>query len=455
MEATMNGRKGISVNWEGSAICRPRIVVKPERISELIDIINNEKKYPTPVRAVGFQHSITRCAVADGGTIVDMRNFNRILEFGQRHVRVQAGIRIYDLVKALDNRGLQLCACPEFGDISAGSVACTSNRYISSQGILGQLSSTVVGMKLVTPLGTKLNLTAKQPDMLNIMRSSFGLLGILYEVTFAVRDKIGFVVERRQMDIDDLSLAMAGLKSDGTGVRLTLYPFSGKAQLETRRSVKLGTETRQWIPTLRAWGWNCWVPFVAQLLKRLIPSSRLRGKQLDILLFQAQKTFARLFPDRTTEMSAVCLPSSRLPKWGRCTYTTWAFPADDFSILAEKYVAFCRQYEREHRFRCDLPTKAVLVPKDPASLLSYAADGDVYTLDVFSSGGKGWEDFLIDLNQFCSANGGVPLLNQTKLLSQRQAVKGLGRKLVTFKRLRRTVDRQNRLSNTFYQPLVG
>lgn len=455
MEATIDGRKGMSINWEGSAITRPRMVVKPERISELIEIVKNEKKYPAPVRAVGFQHSVTRCAVADGGTIIDMGNFNRILEFGQRHVRVQAGVRIYDLVKALDARGLQLCACPEFGDISAGSVACTSNRYISSRGVLGQISSTVVAMKLVIPQGTKLNVTAKQPDMLNIMRSSFGLLGIVYEVTFAVRDKIGFVVEHRQMDLDDLSLAIAGLDSDGIGARLTLYPFSNKAQLETRHSVKLGTATRQWIPILRAWGWNCFVPFVAQLLKRLVPGSRLRGKQLDFMLFQAQKMFTRLSHDRIAEMSAVCLPRCRMPKWARCTYTTWAFPADDFSLLIEKYVAFCLQYKRDHGFRCDLPTKALFVPKDPASLLSYAADGDVFTLDVFCSGGKGWEDFLIDLNQFCSANGGMPLLNQTKHLSQRQAVRGLGRKLVTFKRLRRNVDRQNRLSSTFYQPLVG
>ena len=68
MEATIDGRKGVSVNWEGSAISRPRLVVKPERISELIEIVKSQTKYPSPIRAVGFQHSITRCAVADGGT---------------------------------------------------------------------------------------------------------------------------------------------------------------------------------------------------------------------------------------------------------------------------------------------------------------------------------------------------------------------------------------------------
>ncbi len=455
MDATIDGRKGMSVDWEGTAISRPRLVVKPERVSELVNIISDHKKYPSPVRAVGFHHSMTRCAVADGGTIIDMRNFDRILEFGQRHVRVQAGIRIYDLVKALDNRGLQLCACPEFGDISAGSVACTSNRFVSSQGILGQLSSTVVGMKLVTPNGTQLNLTAKQPEMLNIMRSSFGLMGIVYEVTFAVRGKIGFSVNRQLMDLDKLPLAMAAINHNGAGIRLTLYPFSNKAQLETRNSVKLIKETRQWLQTARAWGWNCFAPFVAQSLKRLMPLSGLRGKQLDFLLYKAQEMCLRLSRDRVTEMSAVCLPASRLPKWGRCTYTTWAFPADEFSLLIEKYVDFCWQYKRNHGFRCDLPAKAVFVPKDPASLLSYAADGDVFTLDVFHSGGKGWEDFLIDLNEFCSANGDVPLLSQTKLLSQRQAVKGLGQKPMTFKRLRRKIDRNNRLSSTFYQPLVG
>jgi FAD/FMN-containing dehydrogenase len=455
MEAAIDGRKGVSVNWEGSAISRPMLVVKPERISELIEIMKSQTKYPSPVRAVGFQHSITRCAVADGGTLVDMRHFNRILEFGQGHVRVQAGIRIYDLVKALDSRGLQLCACPEFGDISAGSVACTSNRYISSRGILGQLSSTVVAMKLVTPQGAKLDITAKQPDMLNVMRSSFGLMGIVYEVTFAVRDKIGFVVERQQMALDDLSLALAEIDTAGTGIELTLYPFSNKAQLEIRHSANLEKKTRQWAPTLRAWGWNCFVPFLAQVLKRVFPIARPRAELLDVLLFQAQKLFAKVADDHIGEMSAVCLPRCRLPDWGRCTYTTWAFPAEDFSLLIDKYVDFCHEFQRNNKYRCDLPTKSVFVPKDTGSLLSYAGDGDMYTLDVFSSGDKGWEDFLIDLNEFCSENNGVPLLNQTKLLSHRQAAKGLGIKLRTFKRLRRNVDRNNRLSSTFYQPLVG
>ncbi len=237
MEATIDGRKGMSINWEGSAITRPRLVVKPERISELVDIVKNEKKYPAPVRAVGFQHSITRCAVADGGTIIDMRNFNRILECGQGHVRVQAGVRIYDLVKALDSRGLQLCACPEFGDISAGSVACTSNRYISSRGILGQISSTVVAMKLVTPQGTKLDVTAKQPDMLNIMRSSFGLLGIVYEVTFAVRDKIGFVVERRQIVVDQ-GVSVDQLDGAGGGQQFLARGTQGRACGEQQNRAK-------------------------------------------------------------------------------------------------------------------------------------------------------------------------------------------------------------------------
>ncbi len=455
MEATIKNRRGIAVNWEGSAISRPRIVVKPHRVSELIEIVTNLKKYPSPVRAVGFQHSITRCAVADGGTIVDMRDFDRILEYGQRHVRVQAGVRIYDLVQALDNRGLQLCACPEFGDISVGSVACTSNRYVATQGILGQLSSTVVGMKLVTPQGTQLNLTAKQPEMLNVMRSSFGLMGIVYEVTFAVREKIGFSVKHRRAVVEDLPLALRSVGADGAGIKLTIYPFSGNVHMETRRSSKLVRKRRQRLPTIRAWGWNCFAPFVAQILKKLVPISGLRGKQLDFLLFGAQQMMTKFTDGRTADMSAVCLPRCRMPTWARCTYTTWAFPSEGFPALVERYVNFCRQFERDHGFRCDLPTKSVLVPRDPGSLLSYAGKTDVFTLDVFCSGGTNWDDFLLEFNDFCSSNNGIPLLNQTKMLSSRHAAKGLGQNLVTFKRLRRNVDKENRFTSTFYEPLVG
>lgn len=455
MEAVLNGGDALSVNWEGSAICKPEKVVRPRRVSDLIDIIKNSDAYPTPVRAFGFQHSTTRCGIADGGTLVDMRELDRVLEFGDGFVRVQAGIQLNKLVRLLEKRNMQLCACIEFGDVSAGSIACSSNRYVSSTGVLGQLSSTVTGMKLVTPQGTQLNVTSKQSDLLSIMRSSFGLMGIIYEVTFATREKIGFVSEFQSLTLDTLDEAVADVPSEGLGARMTIFPFKEKVNLELRQTVEIHTGSRQWLWRMRTWSWNCLSPLIAQCFRRAFSSNAMRGRILDAIHAAAQVARSKLLQGRVAEMPTLCLSHCRLPKWSRGTYTTWAFPAKIFTQVLEKYFQFSKAYLDRNDFRCDLPATAVFIPRDRSSLMSYASQCDMYTLDVFSSGGDGWEDFLVDLNEFCSKNGGIPLLNQTKLLTHRQAMKAIGKNLTAFSRLRMKVDPENRLTNTFFQPLIG
>ncbi|NJO13157.1 MAG: FAD-dependent oxidoreductase [Gammaproteobacteria bacterium] len=100
-------------NWEGTAVTRPRVIVKPKRVEDIQTILENAKAFPAPVRAVGANYSQTRCAVADGGTIIDMTAMNRILEINERWVRVQAGAQFIDVAAALEQRGLQLPVNPD------------------------------------------------------------------------------------------------------------------------------------------------------------------------------------------------------------------------------------------------------------------------------------------------------------------------------------------------------
>jgi hypothetical protein len=187
-------------NWNGSARFTPARVATPRDIEELIGIVNDRATFPSPLRALGSLHSLNE-SVATDGTAVFMKHFTSISEPANGRVTVGAGVRMIDLKNALKRHGVQLGVVPEIGNATAGSVACcgTKDSSLGREGF-GQISSTVVGVRMVTATGDRATITDEAE--LRLVRSSYGLLGIVYEVTFAVeeRQKVGYEYRRLKLD---------------------------------------------------------------------------------------------------------------------------------------------------------------------------------------------------------------------------------------------------------------
>jgi hypothetical protein len=79
----------------------------------------------------------------------------------------------------------------------------------------------------------------------------------------------------------------------------------------------------------------------------------------------------------------------------------------------------------------------------------------VITLDPSSTGDDGWEDFVIEFNEFCSQRGGTPLLNQTRSLTQEQTAHAFGSRLKLFNALRKRLDPDDRMLNVYFAQLLG
>ena len=174
-------------NWGKTIISHPKVVVKPKTVSDLIAIMKETQTYPAPVRAIGSNHSTTQCAVADGGTVVDMTAFDKIIEIGTDTVTAQSGALYIDVAHALREKGLQFFVNVELGNLSIGSAACGGTKDASMPGEFGQVCSYAISLKMVTPQGELIEIDENQPELLRIARSSYGLFGIVYEVTFRVR----------------------------------------------------------------------------------------------------------------------------------------------------------------------------------------------------------------------------------------------------------------------------
>src|SRR5579863_7959158 len=94
-------------NWFGDVVSHPQVLVEASSKEEIIAILKDPAKYPSPVRAVGSNHSTPPCGVADGGTLIKMTNMNRILNMTSATVTAQAGALYIDIAHELENHQLQ------------------------------------------------------------------------------------------------------------------------------------------------------------------------------------------------------------------------------------------------------------------------------------------------------------------------------------------------------------
>ena len=174
-------------NWFGNVISHPAVIVDAYQVEDIVAVMKDPVKYPSPVRAVGSNHSNPPCGVAENGTLIRMK-MNQVLSITDDTLTVQAGAILIDLTKQLEARNLQFYVNTEIGSLSAGSAAIAGTKDASFEGEYGQVGSYIIAMKMVLPSGELMEVTeAAQPDLMQVLRSSYGLFGIVYEVTYKVR----------------------------------------------------------------------------------------------------------------------------------------------------------------------------------------------------------------------------------------------------------------------------
>jgi hypothetical protein len=76
----------------------------------------------------------------------------------------------------------------EIGNLTLGSAACCQTKDSLDGVELGQVNSYLTGVKWVSPSGSLEEASLdKNPELLPFIRASYGLAGILYEVTFKLK----------------------------------------------------------------------------------------------------------------------------------------------------------------------------------------------------------------------------------------------------------------------------
>jgi L-gulono-1,4-lactone dehydrogenase len=170
-------------NWAGDQRCEPLEIARPGSRAELIESVARATDAGRRVRVAGSGHSFTDIACTDG-QMLDVSELDRVLDVDRSSglVRVEAGIVIGDLARALDAQGL---AMENQGDIDRQTLAGAVSTATHGTGARFQnLSAQIEGAELVLADGSIHECSADaDPDGLLAARAGLGALGVLYSVT--------------------------------------------------------------------------------------------------------------------------------------------------------------------------------------------------------------------------------------------------------------------------------
>jgi FAD binding domain len=443
-------------NWFGNIVSHPAVVVEAASVDDIVGILKNPAQYPSPVRAVGSNHSTSPCGTADGGTLIKMSKMNAIVDIGGETVTAQGGAIYIDIAQALQKHNQQFYVNTEIGSLSAGSAACCGTKDASMPGEFGQVNSYISGMKMVLPSGDLLEVTDDQPELMQQARSSYGTFGIVYETTFRVRPLLPMAVHHETFQLEDFVAQLPQLKARGESMMFYIFPFDNLITVEFRH-YNPGADGP---PNLVAWPlrnymWATAGPLFCAQVESGIPDKDVR--------YGVINSFCALWRFKLENLvqGDYTIPTDQIIRYppvandSRYTFSLSAFPEATYGDVLTAYFQFCKDYYNQQGYRTNMLNVGYWIAQDQSSLLSYSYDGPVMTIDPVSTGNPGWDQFLLAYNQFCFAHGGMPLFNQTDAITPAQVQQALGDRLKTFAAARRTYDPAGRLLNTYFRQMLG
>jgi len=381
-------------NWGKDIYSIPAVVVTPKSVEEIQQIIRDKAKYPSPVRAVGSNHSTTACAVAEGGTIVNMRELDEILEIGEDSVTAQGGALYIDVALALEQEGKQLFVNVELGNLTMGSACTGGTKDASMPGEVGQVCSYATRIKMVAPDGELVEFHESDPQALQYARSSYGLFGIVYEVTFRIQKLRPMKIYHEGYGLDEFVDRLPELRSRNESMMLYFFPHEDKVMVEYRVYREDGRFSRRWVWRVRNWVWKTFAPAYGWFVSKYVPWRGLRFWLVDALNAVVRWVQCRFLRGDGTSAAAQMIRYPLTSGRSKYTFSIWAFREEEYPDILRGYFAFCKDYYRKYGWRCDMLNVGYRIAADQGSLFSYSYSGTVLTLDPVATGGHGWDEFL-------------------------------------------------------------
>jgi len=443
-------------NWDRTWTYRPAVIARPETVDDIVEVLTNPDRFPAPVRPAGSRHSTARMNGDDGGTIIDMTGMNRILKVERDRVTVEGGAEHLHVSRELRRHGLQLHITTEIGNTTLAAMAVAASKDASFPGEYGQINSYVTGVRLVTPKGEIREITEENdPEEMRLVRSSYGLTGIVFEVTIACKPTQAIAMRHVEHSLREFEAKIPEYDRDGYSVMYYLFPYAERIVAELRKYNPHEEPKARRIWSYRNRFWRKYGPAMSLRAKRLTANPLHQARLMDLNDFLLRRAAVLFVRSKRTWPHAQTINYPRDPGEKKYIFSMWSFPEEGYFDILERYFKFCQNHMRRTGYRTDIPHVGYRIAQDDSSLLSYSPDGMTMSIDPASTGGKEWEEFLVAYNEFCSAEGGIPLFNQTPFLTPEQVRRAFGDRLDELEAYRKKWDPDDRLLDSYFRELLA
>lgn len=393
---------------------------KPNNIPEVQAIVKAANGSNAKIKVVGAMHSVTPCFVGSD-IVLSNENMKKILSIDNANltVTVQAGVSLNQLCKFLKPLGYQPPVVLEWGNFHFGAVSGThANDSSLTDG--AQVSSFVVGVKLVTSEGDLLDISEKQnAQYLPAIRSHFGLFGVVCEVTlkiWPVRSLL-FTYETQTINnfVGDFQGQMKKLRSSSDQALALLFQNIDTILVQKRKFQDVKKHPPHPLTnSLESKAINLFTSLV------LPATQALDGLKLKAHHAEALSNFLVKGPlDALRGSEFVINPNDRGILYAEndpnFEFHDWAFPEAKWPGMVRAYRELLDRFRKERDFLITLPTIVYFIKKDDRSLLSRSRNSDMVVVDPehHDPHDVRWKDFRKAFGELAIQHGGIPHINKT------------------------------------------
>jgi L-gulonolactone oxidase len=378
-------------NWAGDQACRPEERAAPRDREELAATIAAAAEAGRKVSVAGSGHSFTEAAMTDG-TMVDIGALSGVFDADRSSglVRVGAGTILAELNRELHRLGL---AMENLGDIDRQTVAGAISTGTHGTGArLGNLSTQVVGVELVTADGRVRELVDSDGDLLRAARVSVGALGAITAVTLRCVPAFALQIVSKPVPREEVLSTFSERAAANDHFELFTFPYADSALVLERDRTDSPPRPRGRVGAymndivLENWALGAFSA-AGRLFPRAIPS--------------LSRAAARLASGgRVVDRSDRVFASERRVRFTEMEY---GVPRESGPDAARRVI----EWVRENRYPVFFPIEMRVAAGDDA-LLSPSHERDTAYIAVHQYRGMEWRPYFEAVEAIMDSYGGRP-----------------------------------------------
>ncbi|KAK1277710.1 hypothetical protein QJS04_geneDACA007409 [Acorus gramineus] len=176
-------------NWSGTHEVQTRTFLQPETEEELEALVKEAHEERRKIRPVGSGLSPNGIGLHRAG-MVNLALMDKVIEVDKekKRVRVQAGVRVSQLVDGIKEHGLTLQNFASIREQQIGGIIQVGAHGTGAS--LPPIDEQIVSMKLVTPAKGTIEISKENdPELFYLARCGLGGLGVVSEVTIQCIDR--------------------------------------------------------------------------------------------------------------------------------------------------------------------------------------------------------------------------------------------------------------------------